>query len=337
MKSEVFTNRLRYIRAELSGRLLKCTSFAIASSFIDSDAIDMIENTFAKNKSLKEVKILIGTFGYFNKKADLERLQKIALRYPALVQIRVSRSKNFHWKLYHFIEKRKNHIYIGSANFTNGGLQANNEILVKLSPIDGGLNKLQEEFEFEWAVNNSGSIVDYPVDKYPENKLARTVIKAPKELQLFYNYKHETTEPASANSEGRAFLTYLTHDVKAYTVKAILNQKPSWKEDFFVCDTLREVELCKNIKRIFIIDRHSRGEYYLYQAEYVGSLSLDKRTEDGKHFVAYKMKKTKKLSSKALDLLGSSPFNFNLEARKNILGTKVLGHRQVKMIESIFT
>lgn len=337
MKSEVFTNRLRYIRAELNSRLMKCTGFAIASSFIDSDAIDMIEDTFVKNKSLKEAKILIGTYGYFNKKADLERLQKIALRYPALVQIRVSRSKNFHWKLYHFTENRKNHIYIGSANFTNGGLQRNNEILVKLSAIDGGLNRLQEEFDLEWAVNNSGSIVDYPVDKYPENKIARTVIKTPKELQVFYNYKDETTEPTTGNSNGKAFLTYLTHDVKASTVKAVHNQKPTWKEDFFVCDTIREVELCKNIKRIFIIDRHSRGEYYLYQAEFAGSLSLHRRTEDGKHFVAYRMKKTKKLSLKALDMLSANPFNFNLEARKDILATKVLGHRQVKMIENIFT
>jgi HKD family nuclease len=173
MKIETFTNRILPINEILSQEFNNCQSFFIATAYIDENAIDYIEFLLRKSKHLREAKLLLGVFGSFNRKADLERLTELGKAFAVKFQVHISKNRNFHWKYYHYTSARKQSIYIGSANFTNGGMGTNAEILVKMSDNNSGendgLNKLKDEFNREWE--KSEQISEFPIQYYIENRV----------------------------------------------------------------------------------------------------------------------------------------------------------------------
>ena len=91
MKIEHLTNTLISFGSEIQSQLAACRSFSIATAFISTDAIDLIEHSLKKNRALKECRLLIGLYGCFNSKADLERL----LHWP-------HHDRRNHWRECHF-------------------------------------------------------------------------------------------------------------------------------------------------------------------------------------------------------------------------------------------
>ncbi|MBK7041940.1 MAG: hypothetical protein IPH46_16115 [Bacteroidetes bacterium] len=79
----------------LQEQLISCSSFNIATAFIDSYSIDLIENCLIRNKALKNCKVLIGVYNYFNKKEDLEHLLNISKNTPIKLKFIFQNFTNF--------------------------------------------------------------------------------------------------------------------------------------------------------------------------------------------------------------------------------------------------
>ncbi len=340
MRIEAITNTIISIDGVLQNELLNCNGFSIATAFIDQQAISMLEQSLSKNKAIKKARILIGIYGCFNKKADLETLFDLSKKYAVKIQVHISRNRNFHWKYYHFTENRKQSIYIGSANFTSGGMGSNGELLVKHSESmpekDKGFGRLAKEFDKEFE--NSRSIKDFSIDEYKENRAkAKSGIKLPPKVNSFFT-QNKIKHSSQTILSKKAVVIYINGEMKASAQKALINFNSSWQKlDFVSVGSEREMKNCIEIKRLIIIERAKRGQYTIYKAIYLQDLSF--KSGDGNHFIAYKkISRSIKIGQIALDFLRNKrEFNFKFEGQvKNLLATKVLGSQQLKKIETIF-
>jgi HKD family nuclease len=338
MKIQHLTNSIVKIGTVISEDFNACKMFNIGTAFIDSSAIDIIEHCLKKNRKLIKGEVLIGVYGYFNKKADLIRLKEIAKKYSEKFQVQISKDKSFHWKYYYFENASSNIGSIGSANFTNGGLGTNSELLIKITEsnkVDGGsLNKLQSSFRKQW--NNSSAISVFPIDYYPiinRNNLYR---KVDKEFNAFFISKNYPGF-RSIRKDGNTIVYYLTDDLKASTKKKILGYNPSWgKSDinYFVCDCKRSFEYSLKAKNVLIISRERKDTYCYKWVSIIDSCD-EVKTEDGKYFVAYKGK-DKLLSKKRQEELLNN-FDINLKAKKKKFFHKVLGKNQQTQMRKLLT
>lgn len=329
MKIEHLTNGLVKLGSELSEQFTNCTTFSIATTFISASAIDLLERVLKKNKKLTSGRLLIGIYGYFNQKADLLRLQQLEKQYADRLQVHVSKDKTFHWKYYHFTTSRKQTIYIGSANFTSGGLGNNGEVMLKLthatSTAEKSISQLQASFDAQWR--QSGPISKLRLDLYPSIKAKTPPPKIPKEFQAFF--EDEGREYVQAPPETIA-VTYLTHSLRASTEKKISTYHPEWMQSgmaYFVCIYKSHFEQCLKSKRLLILDRQARGEFYAYWGNLRTSSDTIK-TDDGKYFIAYRQDgRDKRLKPKHEEAL-EQRLGIDLRAVKKPFTNKLLRKNQ---------
>jgi len=339
MKIETITNRVATFEMILNEQLQSCVSFNIASAFIDNKAIDLIEQSL-KRTSLRNARLLISVFDRFNKQADLFRLNELARKYASKFSVNISRDKRFHWKYYQFANARQQNIFIGSANFTAAGIATNGEIVVRisdnLSTKNKDLDRLSVTFDDE--LKNSGSISEFRIDLYKERKRDPSDSTPwPIEIEDFFNRKESREDE---NAIEKAVLLYRTEEASKETEKAIINYNPGWQQNnryYFICYDKREFELCKRIRKFLIISRFMKGDYFSVWARYIGNCEL--KTRDGKYFIGYEfLSKERKLSnSKLMSLTDKNGFGYKLEGRVGVLGSKVLGKRQVAELEQLLS
>lgn len=131
-----------------------CKSFWIATAFVSSNAVDDVLGVALDSGA--HVRLLTGTFGNLTRKATFQRIHE--LKSKKKLQARVwdcGAHGNFHGKIYLWRMSRSQGVaWIGSANFTNGGLVNQGEIVLELRGTwnSGSMNKLQTVFEAEWAL-----------------------------------------------------------------------------------------------------------------------------------------------------------------------------------------
>jgi HKD family nuclease len=338
MKIEHLDNSFTKMGTEITEQLALCSEFSIATAFISEDGIDILENCLNKNKKLQSGKLLIGVYGYFNLKANLQRLGKLAQKYSDRVQIRISKDKSFHWKYFQFQKASYETAFIGSANFTGGGLGSNGELVVKLSgrksKVSTPISKLNSSFMKQWA--NSGSLANFRIDLYPEiQRIARTG-KLPAEFEEFFkNDKQEIS--ANFHDNANLAVVYITRYFKTSTTKQLINYYDNWgKQDieFFDCETRSQYESILNNKKLLILFRESINKYTASWGFVVGS-SDSIKTAEGKFFIAYKIsRKEKKISLHQKQRL-LIDFNINLKARKDPFIQKIYRRKQAKELETL--
>jgi HKD family nuclease len=74
MKIEHITNSYLKFDIEVVKQLSTCSSFSIATAFINSYTIDLLEDSLKRNKVLKSARVLIGVYQNFNRQKNLLRL-----------------------------------------------------------------------------------------------------------------------------------------------------------------------------------------------------------------------------------------------------------------------
>ncbi len=338
MKIEHLTNTHIKFDSEIVFQLSESTAFSIAAAFINEYAIDLIENSLRRNVSLKSGRLLIGLYQNFNRKKDLERLKQLAKEYPHKLKINISLDKNFHWKYYHFETSRNNSIYIGSANFTTGGLKSNGEMVIKLKDskisTDKSLAKLIVAFDKE--LENSKSISLFPVERYEEQMLKIDLGRANNmhpELKVFFEGKDQKLVTETIND--KAVITYLCQSVSNSTKKAVYNHSPEMNinsVDYFVCNSKAHYDSCVKLKNLLIIVREGRNKYEAFWSKVVGYEDI--KTHDGKYFIFYELPKKRETKIKPeMESILKKKFRIDLRANKNPFFNMVAGKRQVEELK----
>ena len=136
----------------LRALLRDCVQFDVATAFVSDDAVsDLIESAVDSGVS---VRFLTGTFGSATRQKTFRSL--LNLQDAASLQSRIwscGTHRNFHGKLYLWrLRDGRGVAWIGSANFTNSGLQSDGELILE---VTGGWNSsplktLRTSFEQEW-------------------------------------------------------------------------------------------------------------------------------------------------------------------------------------------
>ena len=149
--------------SQLQSRLQKNLRFAnkidIATAWATpGSALDALENTVRKSKKPKvRLRAIVGISGNATHPDALERLKKIGQLRLAACDGRI-----FHPKVYIFRGPRKSVAWIGSANFTGGGFQKNEETIFETEDVDS----IVKWFDARWA--KCGELKPTDIDDYRE-------------------------------------------------------------------------------------------------------------------------------------------------------------------------
>jgi HKD family nuclease len=131
----------------------RSVEFSIATAFITTGAVDDLIGSAIRAGA--RVRLLTGTFGNNTRQSTFRRL--LTLANDNAIQARIwssERHGDLHAKLYLWaLTKKRGAAWIGSANFTDGGLQKEGELVLEVrsswqSPM---LRRLRVAFEAEWA------------------------------------------------------------------------------------------------------------------------------------------------------------------------------------------
>lgn len=323
--------------SEINGQLNNCKSFCIATAFIDSFAIDLLTHCLKNNSVLKSGKLLIGTYGYFNKKKHFHSLKKLAIKYSSVLKVHISRSHSFHWKYFQFNTGNNRINYLGSVNLTESGLLKNEEILIKLenslTPLDKSLIKLENSFENEWS--NSGSISEFKIDLYPERPITEMPENEVNSNFLKF-YEKSNVEEITVIESNKAVVLFFDEYMKNESMNKVVNYNSGWsKKDFFACLKRPLFEQCIKHKRLFIIEKQSKmiKGYWAHALEYSDDIPTK---DDGRYFISYKIDSSKQIvTDKVREFLKKS-FGISIKLRGTEFEYKVIGSNQLKQLEQIF-
>lgn len=307
MKLEHLTNRsIATLQSELTSVFRSARKFSIATAFINDEAITMIENALKKKRSPVKGCLLTGLYANFNKKKNLERLLALTRDHPDRLQVHISLDPCFHWKYYYFNTSKQNVLYTGSANFTNGGLQDNRELVIKLSDTIGSSNRsftaLLRSFEKEWEY--SRPLSEFPLQHYKEAVRPRGLGNPlHPNVKDFFASKSKEKQPIV--DTGKFYAVGIYDDAKPATVKAVHNQKNEWirnKWDWFTLPYLKDYETCSKQKLLLVFSKEARDKVYCFYSERMDQDS-GLSTPDGKYFIAYRTVRYKRLSRSLLEKL----------------------------------
>src|SRR5438094_5337047 len=151
--SAVTSTPLKPLANRMRAITRRAEEFWAASAFVSRSVVEDIIGT-AKANNVK-VRLLTGTYGNQTRRDTFKRLLKMAQTQKG-TDVRVwscGRHRDFHGKLYLWRKPDGQGVaWVGSANFTDGGLQEQGEILLDLrAPWDGPLLRVaRQAFQDEW-------------------------------------------------------------------------------------------------------------------------------------------------------------------------------------------
>jgi HKD family nuclease len=261
----------------------KCTHFDIAVAFITEHSLELLNLYLKKNKYKgRHGRLLIGVYKSFNSKEILYQLSKLDPK----IEVKISTNPRFHWKYYRFEFVRKQHVYIGSANFTKDGLESTGEIVCKLqlSASEQSSSKVYKKiFDEEWE--DSKPIKEFPISKYKQAPSVAKNFKQASEVQKFFAKKELAKSKVNSDIQR---VELIVGELTKATVKIISKNQSHWDKNnwgYFTCSGKAEYDYYSKVTNIFIIERN-KGEYYFSKAEKTGECNIN--TPDGRYFIAYK-------------------------------------------------
>ncbi len=157
MKTNVLrSSPLKPLAERMRKLAMGCEEFWIATAFVSAEAVDDVMG--ASLASGARVRLVTGTFGNSTRKATFKKLYDLTnqTKLEALVWVCEAHS-NFHGKLYLWRMPRNQGIaWIGSANFTRGGLVNQGEFVLEMRGAwdSGPMKQLRAAFEAEWTLGS---------------------------------------------------------------------------------------------------------------------------------------------------------------------------------------
>jgi len=252
-----------------------CVQFDGATAFVSNDAVqDLIVHALDAGA---KVRFLTGTFGATTRKKTFDTLLRLGKKHAIFTRIwNCSLHQNFHAKLYLWrLRNGRGVAWIGSSNFTNGGLQSEGELVVEVAGRWDGASlwRLRAGFEHEWKRGKPLSAAF--VGSYEESERNPPDFTAPKRR------RHSgSTSSGGKTPKGRFFVTavhtHLAEGSPTYErVESLLNGTANhWLRHFskrlgrlragqrgFIVDTIdRDVALVEVTDRV----RDGRASVFAY-------------------------------------------------------------------------
>ncbi len=337
MKVELINNTgIQNLRRQLEDQMLTCNSFNIASAFITSEALQVLQTFLIKNKAKNRIgRLLISLYQCFNTKEILQNLFQLQKKSNGKLQVNISRDKKFHWKHYYFKNSINNIAYIGSANFTKGGMEQRElttKITLQLKEKSLGENIVQI-FNDEWE--NSISILDFPINKYKSSSIAIQKTTQHLHPDILKLLKEVKTKDKEKNNSIPEFAIKLFGFLSVKTKKLITQSQSHWDKyhwNYYACNRKIEYDKIRMAKTVLIINKYSNK--YSFAISVIKSYcKLD--TPDGNYFIAFKEKT--KADKKETDKLRSQIENLGLLYHSNNFFYKRLTIKQGEAIKSFFS
>lgn len=335
MQFNLITNSgVKNLNQELSEQLKIANTVNIAVAFITKEGLDLLKIFLKSNKNkFRHCKLLTGLYHCFNSKEVLFELNEMADKSKGVLEVHLSKTERFHWKYYSFDRMNELVYYIGSANFTKGGLTGNGELQTKLTIgiKDKSIRKdLDEIFNKEWA--NSEDISVIPLNKYKEIHLKSNInILDPAIRNLLFKSKKL---PNSNDNHLPGRLVIFRSDLSKTTERLITKHQSHWDQNnwnYFACESEYDYQMFFKTKTIFIISK-LLGNYTFEIGEIKDYCKL--KTPDGYFFIAYTPRKRPKKENphrrEKLEELG-----FSYHSRK--FCNRNLGIRQSEKILDMFS
>lgn len=335
MKIEFINNAgVVNLRSELEAHVKTCKSFNMATAFITQEAIDVLRIFLKSNRnSLRTGRFITGLYQCFNSKEILLELARLSKSSKGRLQIKISKTKTFHWKFYSFQNNYSKVLYVGSANFTGSGMTQTGELQSKITVAnrDKALNvRIDDLFNNEWE--NAVDISEIPLSNYKAVKTQSSDRgKLPSEIEniLF------------AESVGKPFEKQIlpVRVIKTYgqisksTIKKVSENQTHWvknKWEYFCSSYKKDFDLYSKEDILFLVNKN--GNSYTFDL----ILVVDKcviKTEEGNYFIAYKyLSRARKETLAIKSMLQENGINYR--SRRNI--DKKLTKKQAESIRDHF-
>jgi HKD family nuclease len=309
----------------------------IASAFITSWSVRQLREYLESGS--KNIRLLIGLFGRFNKQKDLKSLLELQNEFAGKFQVRISKNPKFHWKYYFFHSKSIYTTYIGSANFTREGLDKEGELMIRVTSnsLRGLCGDSSRSFIKLWE--QSIKIEEFPIAHYREIK------RPPKEdinnptddtLKKLLSNPSFISNKKTSNS-GNIQLRYIRvkDNISKKTEIIIDKYHSTWnKSNYnFICFPYIGDFKVAAASEFLLHQFWENGKWY-FNIERVLDYDSSLETPDGKYFVAFKKENTRsKTVSRELDeLLQACKIKFNSRNYSD----KTLGAKQTKLLLKFF-
>lgn len=184
----------------MSALVKQSEEFLVATAFVSAGAVQDFLVTAAEHGP--RIRFLTGTFGHNTRQATFARVLKLQQQDKLEARLwRCSAHENFHEKLYLWrLSNGRGVAWVGSANFTDGGMQAEGEFVLEVrGRWDGAdLRALRANFEAEWR--RGQPISDDFVDGYKEAARPAVDLKRP-------GKRRGAAKGKVVPSKGRVFIT----------------------------------------------------------------------------------------------------------------------------------
>lgn len=149
---------LRPISTRARSLSVTCDELLIATAFVSTDAVSDVIGSALENGGA--VRFITGTFGRMTRLATFRHIHRLASSRDLAARVwSTIGNRDLHVKLFIWRHKKVGTAWIGSANLTNRGLQADGELMAELRGSWTGdpIRVLRNAFEAEWR---KGSALD---------------------------------------------------------------------------------------------------------------------------------------------------------------------------------
>lgn len=298
----------------------KSNLISIATAFINKGTIELIEDyLWDCSATNKKMRLIVGLYGGFNLKRDLEELLKLAKKYPDNFACRISQEPGFHWKYYSFKKNSAVTNFVGSANFTTNGLCNPGELTLKLTGKENTreIRILKAEFEKIWE-KDTIDIITFPLNKY-HSKSIKIPDSAGFKIDISIKKLLNKSQPRRRRKLNIDNNKCLVDIVDSYTSKGtsdiVYGKRSNWeKNNYDVTCLVLKSDYLKWEKAKYILQYTIVKQVNVF-ALYEVMDSCEIRTDDGKYFVA--LRRVKGTRSKQLKSDHTKQFLRHIGLRNN--------------------
>jgi HKD family nuclease len=264
----------------------------IASAFVTPAALTRLKSALAqaqKDSRPLKIRLVFGLYRRFTPPQALTKMRQLRRAFPGKFFVRIARNNRFHWKLYIFRCGNSRRLYVGSANFTEDGLDASGELSVKITAkaSDSIARLLEDEFDALWQ--NETLLLSKKVSNlYQEVERPPKEIIFPQRDDAISDLLQEAERPlAPSPTSPKPRLIFVDKDVSEET-KDIISAETQWdaKGWDYTCYAYRQAyDRARNAKVILLVRFDSPKECWLEFRRVEEAVEIE--TPDGKYFIAH--------------------------------------------------
>lgn len=312
------------IRDVLKAKLSSASEVCIAVAFVTQAGLDEIIQPLRQVAAGGRVRLITGLYQRFTEPRALQTLLDIQEKTRDRFSVRLSREPHFHAKIYLISEKGQATAIIGSSNLTKDGLRSSGELnfMVSLPKNDRANGKLMAAFEKDWK-HRAVPLTASQIERYASRRKTMIRPRSLTERQLETILGAPTIEPAEDETE--SFFRYWRDCISGYVSKRterLISETTNWDDKRYQWYGTGSGHPYQIGDRIFIFDFTSK---HLRLAEVMDFTYTPIPTEDGRHFVAFRTLRRKRLSRTLWNQLRGFRLN-----RDNAMNTGYIGLKPEK-------